>query len=379
MKTAVVSSSRNCGPILEAAGLVNLFDAKVDGVDSTRLHLEGKPAPDIFLAAARELRVEPQQAVAIEDAISGVEAGRAGKFGLVVGVDRQGNLRDDLLSHGADRVVTDLDDLNLAESPAAPDALEHIGEIWKRLKDHTLVLFLDYDGTLTPIAAQPEEATLGEGMRSHLRALSRQCTVAIVSGRDRQDVQHMVGLEDLYYAGSHGFDIAGPGDVHMQQQDARQSLPALDQAAAQLLRRLADMPGVRVERKRFAIAIHYRNAQVPVDAIEAVVDDIQKQLPSLRKTSGKKIFELQPDVDWDKGRAIQWLMDKLDLTPPRVVPLYLGDDTTDEDAFRALTDTGITIRIGSDHISTQAQYLLPDTDAVEAFLGALVRHCASCD
>jgi alpha,alpha-trehalase len=373
LKTAVVSSSRNCKPILETAGLLDLFDARVDGVDSARLNLEGKPAPDIFLEAAEELGVTPGQAVAIEDAISGVKAGRAGNFGLVVGVDRQGNQRKALLKHGADQVVTDLAELHLPEPSFTANALECIEDIWNRLQGHDLALFLDYDGTLTPIVDQPEDARLSEGMRSLLQSLSRQCKVAIVSGRDLADVQHMVGLDNLYYAGSHGFDIAGPSDLHMQQQDARKSLPDLDQAENQLRQKLANLQGVKVERKRFAIAIHYRNARVPVDTIEAVVDEVQKQLPALRKKSGKKIFELQPDVDWDKGRAIHWLMDRLNLAPPQVVPMYLGDDTTDEDAFRALKNQGITIRVGTEDTHTQAQYILPDPNALDDFLQALLK------
>ena len=374
MKTAVISSSRNCKPILETAGLLELFDAKVDGVDSARLDLNGKPAPDIFLEAARELGADPPQSVVIEDAISGVKAGRAGGFGLVVGVDRQGTQREDLLANGANRVVGDLDDLDLGTPSSTPDALECQERILNRLRGHTLALFADYDGTLTPIVAQPEDATLSQEMRSHLQSLSRYCQVAIVSGRDLRDVQHMVGLDNLYYAGSHGFDIAGPGDLHMQQPQAQESLPELDQAEDQLRQRLAQMQGVKVERKRFAIAIHYRNATASVDAIEQAVDEVQAGAPKLRKKTGKKIFELQPDVAWDKGRAIHWLMEKLDLTSPRVVPLYLGDDTTDEDAFRALKDAGITIRVGDDAVPTEAHYLLSSTDSVKDFFQALLQY-----
>jgi alpha,alpha-trehalase len=373
LKTAVVSSSRNCKPILENAGLLDLFDAKVDGVDSAKLNLAGKPAPDIFLEAARELAVEPQQAVAIEDAISGVKAGRAGNFALVLGVDRQGNQRQDLLANGADRVVADLGNLDLNKAAHPPNALEQMEEIQQRLEGHELALFTDYDGTLTPIVDQPEEARLDEEMRAHLQSLSRHCSVAIVSGRDLKDVQHMVGLHNLYYAGSHGFDIAGPGDLHMQQPDAQESLPELDQAEEQLRQHLKDMQGVKLERKGFAIAIHYRNAEVPTEDIEKVVDEVNTQAKTLRKKSGKKIFELQPDVDWDKGHAIEWLMKKLGLTPPQVVPMYLGDDTTDEDAFRALRDQGITLRVGTDDANTQAQYILPDTNAVDSFFQSILQ------
>ena len=110
IKTAVVSSSRNCAAVLESAGITNLFDTRVDGVTSLELGLAGKPAPDGFLEAARRLGVSPQRSVVVEDAIAGVEAGRAGSFGLVIGVDRTGNAHQ-LAAHGADLVVSDLSEL----------------------------------------------------------------------------------------------------------------------------------------------------------------------------------------------------------------------------------------------------------------------------
>jgi beta-phosphoglucomutase family hydrolase len=110
MKTAVVSSSRNCAVVLEAAGITDLFDARVDGEVAAELGLPGKPAPDTFLAAAQGLGVAPDRAVVVEDALSGVEAGRNGGFGLVVGVDRVGQA-EALREHGADLVVTDLAEL----------------------------------------------------------------------------------------------------------------------------------------------------------------------------------------------------------------------------------------------------------------------------
>lgn len=110
LSTAVVSSSANCREVVEAAGIEDLLDARVDGTVVERDGLPGKPAPDIFLAAARELGVEPASAAVFEDALSGVEAGRAGRFGLVVGVDRAGQA-EALREHGADVVVADLGDL----------------------------------------------------------------------------------------------------------------------------------------------------------------------------------------------------------------------------------------------------------------------------
>jgi beta-phosphoglucomutase family hydrolase len=108
IKTAVVSASKNCETVLNVTGITDLFDVMVDGNVAARLGLPGKPAPDTFLQAAKMLDTEPQRAVVVEDAISGVQAGRAGNFGLVIGVDRHGE-PDSLKNNGANIVVDDLD------------------------------------------------------------------------------------------------------------------------------------------------------------------------------------------------------------------------------------------------------------------------------
>jgi len=113
MKTAIISASRNCERILRAAGIRELFDAKVDGVDAAELGLPGKPDPAVFLEAARRLGVEPARAAVVEDAIAGVQAGRDGRFGIVIGVDRAG-YADALRDAGADVVVKDLGEMELA-------------------------------------------------------------------------------------------------------------------------------------------------------------------------------------------------------------------------------------------------------------------------
>ena len=110
IKTAIVSSSANTGQVLDGAGIAGLFDVRIDGVIATERGLPGKPAPDTYLAAAQELGIAPDQAAVFEDALAGVAAGRAGKFGLVVGVDRVGQA-DELRAHGADVVVKDVAEL----------------------------------------------------------------------------------------------------------------------------------------------------------------------------------------------------------------------------------------------------------------------------
>ena len=122
IKTAVVSSSNNCAALLEAAGIAELFDTRVDGLDLTRCALKGKPAPDTFLEAARRLDVKPARAIIVEDAVAGVEAGRAGGFGLVIGVDRGGNSLA-LRGVGADVVVADLAQVKVATEAPSPWSL----------------------------------------------------------------------------------------------------------------------------------------------------------------------------------------------------------------------------------------------------------------
>lgn len=117
VRTAIVSSSQNCADVLDAAGLTQLFDVRVDGIDLRRLGLPGKPAPDMFLEAVRRLNTPPARAVVFEDALVGVEAGRAGRFRLVVGIGR-GDRAADLRAHGADIVVADLRELSLEEESA---------------------------------------------------------------------------------------------------------------------------------------------------------------------------------------------------------------------------------------------------------------------
>ncbi|ABM42328.1 trehalose-phosphatase [Pseudomonas sp. S5(2021)] len=372
LKTALVSSSKNAAAVLEAAGLTGLFDACVDGIEAARLGLKGKPNPDIFLRACELLEVSAADAFAVEDALSGVEAAHAAGFGRVIGIDRTGE-RAALLAHGADLVVGDLAELEPVA--ALPDALESYEEIRQRLRAKRAAVFLDYDGTLTPIVARPELAVLSEEMRATVRELAQVCAVAVVSGRDRADVERLVGLDTLVYAGSHGFDIAGPGGLHMQHERAAEFLPALDRAESRLRKATKSVPGALVERKRYAIAVHYRLvAPDDLPVLEAAVDAaLAETTDKLRKTGGKKVFELRPKLTWDKGRAVCWLLEALDLDGPEIVPLYLGDDETDEDAFEALGELhGIGLLVARAPQATAAQYGLEDPAAVARFLRTLI-------
>ncbi len=254
-----------------------------------------------------------------------------------------------------------------------PSALEHRQEIEDRLAGQEAVVFIDYDGTLTPIVERPEDAKLPDKTRDLLERLSEPVRVVIISGRDLDDVRQMVGIDGIAYAGSHGFDIvASDGSRH---QYGEEYLPALDEAEEQLRPVLEDFPGARLERKRFAIACHFRQCDdEDVPEVESAIEEVAEDQSRLRMTGGKRIIELRPDVDWDKGRALQWFLETLGLDRDGVVPLYIGDDVTDEDAFEAVHDDGISIvvRGEDDERPTSAHYSLADTEEVRRFLEQLL-------
>jgi alpha,alpha-trehalase len=382
--TSVVSSSRNCAALLTAAGAAECFDGKVDGRDVDERHLEGKPAPDIFLAAAEDLGVTPADCIGVEDAVAGVEAARRAGYGCVIGLNRgQESQAQALARTGAHRVVRSLAELTANETGSEGAAADVSGlpveALAQRLDRRAPAVFLDFDGTLTPIVDRPSEAVLTEEMRAVLSQVSRSYPTAVISGRDLADVRERVGIEDLVYAGSHGFDILLPDGNRHSPEAARDALPALAEAADTMEERLADVEGAFVERKRYAVAVHHRLAEDERRAgIEQAVDEIVARHPELRKRGGKKIFEFLPDIDWDKGEALRLLLDVMELADdPDTIPIYLGDDVTDEDAFAVLHDRGIGIAVGRAPGETAAPLTVADVDAVRRLLCWLCRRGCS--
>jgi trehalose-phosphatase len=249
-----------------------------------------------------------------------------------------------------------------------PSALEHLQEIAPR--GQRLAVFLDYDGTLTPIVSHPEKALLSDSMRQTVRALAKQASVAILSGRDLDEVRRRVDIDTIIYGGSHGFDVAGPDGLCKQV--ATEFLPKLDIAEKELGKELAGIPGARVERKRLSIAAHYRNVnENDVPKLERAVSKVAAQHRELRRIEGKKVYELLPDIDWDKGKAVLWLLETLGLERTKVRPIYIGDDRTDEDAFRALEQRGVGILVSEQPRQTAASYSLKSPTEVERFLREL--------
>ncbi|MGF1598472.1 MAG: trehalose-phosphatase [Acidimicrobiales bacterium] len=396
---AVVSSSRNARRVLAAVGLDDVVEVIVDGTDLARLDVPGKPDPALFLHAAERLGVAPGRCVVVEDAPAGVEAGRAGGFGLVVGIASDDQAAAALTAGGAHVVVAGPGHLGPdpdswasggagppagdgsaggdgADGREEPDALVAFGPIAQRLGPAPLVC-CDYDGTLSPIVDDPEAATLSDPARRALERLAGRCAVAIVSGRGLADVRERVGLEGLYFAGSHGFEIAGPGGLYREHEPAAALLGELDRVERELVEATRSCDGVQVERKRYAIAVHTRRAAS--EAIRqragALAAEHGERVEGLRTQHGKEVVEILPDLDWDKGAAVVHLAGVVAKTrggsADTVPVLYLGDDTTDEDAFGRIAAEGLGVGVRVGPGETAAEFRLDGVDDVVELLERL--------
>lgn len=394
IRIGVASSSKSCKLILKAAGIEELFETRVDGIVSAQLKLKGKPEGDIFVRAARNLGARPAKSVVVEDAISGVLAGRNGGFGLVLGVARKEN-EAELFDHGADMVVQDLGEINIEimerwfkRKPRPLFKSLRRKEIGKEKKivnpcyfrsfssilfsKKKFIFFLDYDGTLTPIVKRPELAVMNKEMRAVVRKLSRKHTVVIVSGRLRREVEKLVGIKGLLFAGSQGFDIKGP-KLSMLKPEAKKMIPLISKIIKQLRLRLKNIPGVLVEEKKFSVAVHYRLVnQKHLPKIKKVVDSLVKKQDKLLLLRGKKVYEILPDIDWDKGKAIRWIMQALKISWRQVTAVYLGDDVVDEDAFRTIRTRGIGILVSQKPKESAADFQLFSTKEVKRLFEKII-------
>lgn len=272
--------------------------------------------------------------------------------------------------------------MNTGRVSDLPSALGEDGAVERRLTGHKPAIFLDYDGVLTPIVDRPEDAVMSDDMRMTVRELATRCPVCIVTGRDRAVVQQLMGVDDLVVAGSHGFDIWTPQRGSITDDRVSGYVELITKVTERLREDVGATPGVRIEPKRASVAVHYRLV-APQDR-DRVVKSVQTLLAEhpdqVALTPGKMVYEIKPNVDWDKGKAVLHLIDVLGLGGDDVMPLYLGDDITDEDAFRALRARGIGIFVGRaddpevGDRETAAQFVLGSVDEVQRFLARLGRY-----
>jgi trehalose-phosphatase len=248
------------------------------------------------------------------------------------------------------------------------DAVE---EIRPSLADERrLALLADFDGTLAGFTDTPDAAELPGEVRTALARIARnpRVVIGIVSGRALTDIRLRVGIDEIVYAGNHGFEIAGPGWTwtHPEADQAREAVAA---CCRRLQQRLRGVPGAWVEGKGLTAAVHYR--QTPHRFAEgvrvAVHEEIARVPPgTLVVRPGKQVLDLRPDVSWHKGAAVRWILTRLfgETWPRRACVVYAGDDRTDEDVFEALASPAVTVKVGPHVHPTAARYRLDSIEDV---------------
>ncbi len=250
--------------------------------------------------------------------------------------------------------------------------LNEAGSEWvERIKSaQTIALFLDFDGTLAPIVERPGLAKIDPEIRDVLIRLSNRgdLTITVVSGRALADVRERAGIRGIIYAGNHGLEIESDR-VCFREPQAETLRLELRHLIMQLELALSDTAGVEIERKGLSASVHYRRVNEELqDWVRRTVAEVVEKSRSFTCRDGKKVIEVRPRVDWHKGHAVCWILDSV--LPPGALPLYLGDDVTDEDAF-AVIPNGIAIHVGEPS-QTCAAYWIPDLQAVRDFLLTLL-------
>lgn len=256
-------------------------------------------------------------------------------------------------------------------------ALKGLKNIKKKIAGKKIFLFLDYDGTLTPIVDSPDKAVLSKETKKSLIKLVRnpKFKIAIISGRSLKDIKKKVGIPGIIYSGNHGLEIEGP-TIKYENNISVEYLTILNEIRPILRDSLSHFKGVINEDKKMTLSIHYRLAEKKI--IPQIKTVIQQNISyylrgkKINIREGKMVLEITPNVEWDKGRAVLWILNHPGISENNFYPLYFGDDLTDEDAFRALKSYGITILVGKKKKSN-AQYFLNDVLEVDKFLEQLIQ------
>ncbi len=262
--------------------------------------------------------------------------------------------------------------------------MEHLFTAWEQLEsacrtaDRVLVL-ADYDGTLTPIVSRPEDAVLSEDMRNRLILLASvpKATVGVISGRELLDVESLVAIGGLYYAGNHGLEMDGPGYSYLNPA-AEQARPLLQELRGRLAEALAGIEGVVLENKGLGLSVHYRLVAPEKEAgVERIVRELAGALVAagkVRLSTGKKVWELRPPVDWHKGKAVAAIRAEVarEFSAANMLTIFLGDDVTDEDAFKVVVPPdGWSVYVGGPSPVSAAPWYLESPAEVADLLERL--------
>ncbi|HOP86077.1 MAG TPA: trehalose-phosphatase [Syntrophorhabdaceae bacterium] len=227
------------------------------------------------------------------------------------------------------------------------------------IKEKKLFLFFDFDGTLVPIQDNPSSCMLEGKIKSYIKRIvsNSLADVAIISGRSVEDIKKRVNIKGIYYSGNHGLEIRGPG-LNFIHPEIMPAIKLIKNAKKVISKYVEQIPGVFVEDKHLSFTLHFRLADKEG---KRLAKSIFKQILSkefhnmpFKVLKGKEVLELTPLIDWDKGKAVLFIIKEIG---QEYIPLYIGDDLTDETAFSAIKGQGITIRIGRSK-NTDARYYL---------------------
>jgi len=234
-------------------------------------------------------------------------------------------------------------------------------------------LFLDYDGTLTPIRKLPSSAVLSGSMKNLLSELNNQpnIKVIIVTGRSYSDFKKLSGLKNITIASNHGFHINSE-KINWRHPAIKKILPVFQDVTLLLKKSLKQFPSTVIEDKGITVSVHYRNVKnkfVP-SIKETVLYILERYSQKLKITYGKKVIEIKPAVEWNKGLAVLKILKLFRLKTSNSTMIYIGDDTTDEDAFKILRNKAITVHVGNSS-ETNAEYIVKNTREVQSVLRSI--------
>lgn len=245
--------------------------------------------------------------------------------------------------------------------------------VHERLAGAPLLVMLDVDGTLAPIASRPEQAEVPAETSQCVAALAAgpDVIVALVSGRTAADARRMVRVANVWVIGNHGYEIVSPDGDSLVDPQVEPYRQIIGQAERRLQPRLNQVPGLILEDKRWTLSIHYRLADpAVVPRIRSLVEETAQAL-GLRVTEGKMVLEIRPPARVDKGTAVLTLAARLQAVSEEASLVFIGDDRTDEDAFRALRlrqRRAVTVRVAPDEKGTAAEFAAEDPQEVLRFL-----------
>lgn len=248
-----------------------------------------------------------------------------------------------------------------------PSAEQYFLKIKERIIQDDLIIFLDFDGTLAPIVENPPDAKILPCIKDTIEILTSKFQIYIISGRSRLDVKEKVGISNCKFVGAHGFDMS---EIHSQEIVSQDVLNMIQDVFEQFKKEFGSIEGVILENHHFTLTIHYRKVK-DISIHEHLFEKVKKIMinyHNLKITFGKMVIEIRPKIDWNKGKAVEKILQE----QSNKFSIYLGDDITDEDAFKYLKDSnkGIGILIG-DKKETNAFYSLQDPHHVSKFLKLL--------